>query len=90
MSRTYDSRWQALRPAILERDGHLCQIQLPGCTGTATDVDHIVPIAEGGRRLDPDNLRAACGWCNNARRRGRNRALIRALEHEAGQPSPNW
>ena len=35
----------------------------PTCTGTATTVDHIVPIAEGGDD-HPGNLRAACVPCN--------------------------
>jgi 5-methylcytosine-specific restriction endonuclease McrA len=27
-------------------------------------VDHIIPLAHGGARLDPANLRAACSHCN--------------------------
>jgi 5-methylcytosine-specific restriction endonuclease McrA len=39
----------------------------PRCTVRATQVDHIVPISEGGAMYDPANLRAACAPCNNGR-----------------------
>jgi len=32
-------------------------------------LDHIIPVVEGGDD-DPDNLRAAHRWCNQARQRG--------------------
>ena len=47
--------WQALRRAIHRRDQGICQ----GCgqpVGDRWQVDHIVPVAEGGGD-DPDNLR---------------------------------
>ncbi len=50
---------------VLERDGHRCQIHGHRCTILATDVDHIVPLADGGAPYDPANLRAACKWCNS-------------------------
>lgn len=59
--------WRRTRPVILARDGYLCRVQGPKCTLDATEVDHIVPIADGGARLDPDNLRAACSNCNKRR-----------------------
>lgn len=62
----YSSKaWRDLRSRILDRDAHQCQIRLPICQGTATEVDHIIP-----RSVDPDlamvpsNLRAACKQCN--------------------------
>jgi 5-methylcytosine-specific restriction endonuclease McrA len=56
-----------LRPRILARDGYVCQIKGPGCTGEATEVDHIVPWLEGGDWFNEANLRAACTHCNRAR-----------------------
>ena len=65
-------------PRILERDAHTCRLQLPGCTGHATEVDH---IRRGDDHSDA-NLQAACTWChskkssaegNAARRRWSNR-----------------
>ena len=63
----YAGPWRTIRKQILERDGYLCQIQARGCTGTANQVDHIIPVAKGGPWWDPANLRAACPRCNNAR-----------------------
>lgn len=63
--RGYGWEYQRLRPIVLDRDHHRCQVQLPCCTGKATAVDHIIP----GGPNDLTNLRAACVPCNNARRR---------------------
>lgn len=59
-------RWIHLRELILKRDNYQCTIQGERCTGTATQADHIVRRSEGGDD-HPDNLRAACAQCNNAR-----------------------
>jgi len=52
-----------LRFEILKRDNHACRY----CGGRAPDVtltiDHVVPVALGGRD-QPDNLVAACKDCN--------------------------
>jgi 5-methylcytosine-specific restriction enzyme A len=69
-----------LRIEVLERDGYQCQAREPGCTGYASQVDHIVNTAAGGAELDPANCQATCSPCNArkgqrestaARRRGR-------------------
>jgi 5-methylcytosine-specific restriction endonuclease McrA len=88
--RAYDHNWQRVRLAIIARDG-CCQLRLPGCTGGADHVDHIVPLSEGGARLDPDNLRASCQWCNLSR--GANRAGQMSDAFVAGveaSPSREW
>lgn len=59
-----DPRWKAVRKAVLERDGHRCQIKRPKCKTLATEVDHITAVSDGGAELDPANLRAACKPCN--------------------------
>lgn len=62
-SRPRGNAFEPTRRRILERDGYRCQIQLDGCTGTATHVDHITPLSKGG--VDTDfNLQAACAHCN--------------------------
>lgn len=63
----YRGPWPRIRKQILERDNHTCQIKNKRCTGTATHVDHIIPITQGGPWWDPDNLRAACSTCNYSR-----------------------
>lgn len=63
----YRGPWQTIRKQILTRDNHTCQIRGPRCTTTATHVDHIIPVTQGGPWYDPDNLRAACANCNYGR-----------------------
>ena len=67
MPKIYDHRWVQMRRVVLERDGYVCLIKAKGCTGVATQVDHIVPVLAGGARLDPANLRASCRRCNVGR-----------------------
>jgi 5-methylcytosine-specific restriction endonuclease McrA len=62
-ARPRGNAFEPTRQRILTRDGHRCQIRLPGCTTHAEHVDHIVLLADGGDDSD-DNLRAACAWCN--------------------------
>jgi len=52
--------WRRLREKILQRDGYLCQCPL--CQGEALplladEVDHIIPLAQGGSNA-MDNLQA--------------------------------
>lgn len=56
-----DAQWRRLRLFILERDGYVCAIKGPKCTGLATTVDHLL-----GRAVSehPKDLRASCGPCN--------------------------
>jgi hypothetical protein len=63
----YSGPWPRIRKEILNRDNYLCQIQGDGCTINATEVDHIVPVSQGGAWFDPINLRGACFTCNNKR-----------------------
>ena len=93
MATPYDHSWQAVRIQILERDQHQCQVRGPRCRGTATQVDHIIPLVEGGARLDHSNLRASCSTCNAGRQNTRNVELAKALERSdaaAGTPSRTW
>ena len=63
-SRGYDWDWRRLR-AVFLRNHPVCEIR-HYCRGEpATDVDHIVPISQGGARLDETNLQAACRRCHN-------------------------
>lgn len=62
--RTTPPGWESQRRRVMERDGGVCQVKLPGCTGVATDVDHIVPNWRLGRPATDAELRAACSYCN--------------------------
>jgi 5-methylcytosine-specific restriction protein A len=64
-SGTYNTRtWRRVRMLVLARDNYTCTIQLAGCTHTATEADHITPLAAGGHPYAMHNLRAACKPCN--------------------------
>lgn len=78
--------WKQIRPEILNRDGHRCRIQGPGCTGHATHVDHIIPWQAGGSWFDPNNLRAACPHCNSSRAR----RTTTPQQTQPQTPSRNW
>lgn len=82
--------WRAVRPVVLQRDGHRCQLQLPGCTGRATHVDHIIPWSEGGAWFDPTNLRAACEHCNTRRGAARIHSMAKLNRQAAQAPSREW
>ncbi|ONI73096.1 hypothetical protein ALI144C_44920 [Actinosynnema sp. ALI-1.44] len=54
--------WRRIRARVLARDGHRCQVQLDGCTLTATEVHHT-----RGRAITGDDERylvASCKPCN--------------------------
>lgn len=87
----YGAHWRTVVcPAILERDSHECQIRGPRCTGTATDVDHIIPWSEGGAWYDDANLRAACAPCNRGRSSKRLQAMAHLNRQTPATPSREW
>jgi 5-methylcytosine-specific restriction enzyme A len=55
------SGWQRQRDnhRILERDRHTCR----QCGERATEVDHVTPLADGGRDID-SNKQALCEPCH--------------------------
>lgn len=66
-SRSHVASWKRTVRRILNRDGHRCQIRYVGlCIGLAGEVDHIIPVSQGGGDHDA-NLRAACGPCHKAK-----------------------
>ena len=62
-----DPAWRRVRLLVLQRDGYRCRINGPKCETVGNEADHIIPIADGGRRLDMNNLRASCKPCNSGR-----------------------
>lgn len=54
--------WLAKRQEVLARDLFTCQI----CKriGGALEVDHIVPLEQGGAAMDMSNLRCLCVPCH--------------------------
>lgn len=65
--RGYGSDWDKRRKRILTRDKGLCQPCLQqGVVAPATQVDHLVPKAQGGTDEDA-NLQAICRACHQAK-----------------------
>ena len=58
------SDWDAIRTAVLRRDGGRCTSKMKDgtrCRDRATDVDHIIPAHRGGTD-NAANLTAICDW----------------------------
>ena len=65
--RGYGSAWQRTSARVIARDGRECLLRLPGCAGTATTTDHVIPKKRGGTD-DDSNLVAACRRCNSRKK----------------------
>ncbi|WP_367269354.1 HNH endonuclease [Rhodococcus rhodochrous] len=61
--RTGTSQWRNIRAAVLQRDARICQLKYSGCTRRASEVDHIVSVADGGSD-SVHNGRAVCTSCH--------------------------
>jgi hypothetical protein len=61
MRRAWEAIAWRIRPLILARDGYTCREC--GATEGELHVDHVIPIAAGGRN-EEDNLQILCRPCN--------------------------
>lgn len=69
--------WPFIRAGVLKDAGYRCQIRLPGCTGRATEVDHI------RFRDESSPLQAACSYCHgqkSSKEGVAQRAKLRAMK----------
>jgi len=77
--RQNDARWKAAKARAIRDSGGLCQlcggglVDAPRSTPWSTEIDHIVPLSQGGDPFDPGNLRALHRQCHQ--RRDQPRAL---------------
>ena len=79
-------KWQQIRVSVLHRDRYLCQLQYPGCTRAATEVDHIGAHDDHATA----NLQAVCRRCH-ASKTGREANAARAPQPKrvrAAEPHP--
>lgn len=59
--------WRRKREAVMKRDQYLCQLcKQKGRITEATEMDHIVNVAEGGTD-DESNLQSLCTPCHDAK-----------------------
>ncbi len=67
VTRTRGGRWMAMRESVLRRDKGLCLLcQAHGRATQADEVDHIVPLEQGGTDADA-NLQSVCRPCHRAK-----------------------
>ena len=65
LSTNYNEEWLKKRREILDRDGKCLE-----CGSTERlEVDHRVPVYEGGAELDSENLRVLCHECHKNKTR---------------------
>jgi 5-methylcytosine-specific restriction endonuclease McrA len=60
-----DERMAALRHQVFVRDFYTCQDCRRGpFPEKDLECDHIVPIAKGGKKYDPENCQTLCKYCH--------------------------
>lgn len=61
--RGYDHAWRMARNGYIQRHP-VCEIR-HFCEGDpGEEVDHVIPLAQGGARLDEANMQTACKRCH--------------------------
>jgi 5-methylcytosine-specific restriction protein A len=66
-ARGYDADWRRVRNAVLHDQPFCVQCKAAGVVQLAQDVDHVVPLAHGGARLDRANLQPLCRECHHSK-----------------------
>lgn len=56
--------WRGLRLLAMKRDDHTCRECGKSGPRKFLEVDHIIPIADGGREFDLENTRTVCKDCH--------------------------
>lgn len=76
--------WERRRSRVFVRDRRTCQLQFTGCTGRATEVDHIDSNADHTIK----NLRAVCHDCHAKRTQEQAAEALRAAWAKTRVPRP--
>ena len=63
-AKQYDERWRRLRKLVIHREPLCRQCKKEGRLTLATEVDHIIPLAQGGTN-ELDNLQPLCHSCHS-------------------------
>jgi len=71
-ARGYDRRWQRASKAQLVREPLCRDCAAVRLVVAATQTDHIVPLAQGGRKYDAANLQSLCASCHSRKTRAEN------------------
>jgi 5-methylcytosine-specific restriction endonuclease McrA len=87
-SRGYDYRWGKLSLDFRRKNPFCKFCEQEGFEASpADDVDHIIPIEDGGARLDPANLQALCKRHHYGRKE---RLQLYARKHDLISELPMW
>lgn len=65
MVRPRGRRWMTLRAFVMTRDEYRCCAC--GVPGVGHEVDHVVPLEQGGAAWDAANLQTLCPTCHAAK-----------------------
>jgi len=64
--RFYDTtRWRSIRDRVIATQPLCLHCEAKGLTVIATQVDHIIPIVDGGNPTSMDNLQPLCATCHS-------------------------
>lgn len=88
-------RWQRLRRMVLSSAPlcRSCKAQAKDEIPAASQVDHIIPISEGGEPWDMDNLQPLCASCHSvktARDNGKNVSMGCDINGMPLDPTHPW
>ena len=75
--------WDAIRASVLREANWLCEIESPGCSRMATDVDH----KQRGNDHSRSNLRAACSKCHDKKSSAEGVNRRRELKAQRSRPA---
>ena len=74
--------WFRVRRRVLRECAHRCEIRLDGCSGIASEVDHIRRGDDHSRA----NLRGACRWCHGKKSSAEGHARLAELRRLKRRP----
>ena len=80
--RKYDRNWRAYRERFLQY--HPLCVNFKACKNVATEVDHIIPEAQGGSFRDPTNHQAMCKFCHSRKTARENRGFGNPVHSSTG------
>lgn len=63
-ARGYDADWRRIRARVLAAEPSCRACRAMGVVTLARHVDHIIPLMQGGARLDRANLQPLCEQCH--------------------------
>jgi len=85
MARIMTQGYFALRFSVLKRDNFTCQYCGQSAPDVRLEVDHVIPVAEGGQDIE-QNLTTSCYACN----RGKRDRLIVRPHSKVSKLSPTY